>query len=181
MESLTGSRKLQQGAATAKQLRLGKATSRPLLIDVCYHHRSDWGAVQGLVESLTGSGRPQQGAVTAKQLQPTMATSNPALSTTNLLHELDASAQEVIAKVAAAQVSTLVGPCHLLARVLPRHMFLSIPTHVVVASYPSEGGERANEVSCRSCRSLQQVSQSSLEPLLRDRQSARSECGIHCL
>ena len=65
-------------------------------------------AVQGLVQSLTGSGKPQQGAVMAKQLQPTMATSNPALSTTNLLHELDASAQEVIAKVAAAQVSTLL-------------------------------------------------------------------------
>ena len=64
--------------------------------------------MQGLVESLTGSGKPQQGAVMAKQLQPTMATSNPALSTTNLLHELDASAQEVIAKVAAAQVSALL-------------------------------------------------------------------------
>jgi hypothetical protein len=48
--------------------------------------------------------------VVAKQLQPTMATSNPALSTTNLLHELDAAAQEVMGKVAAAQVCTLEVP-----------------------------------------------------------------------
>lgn len=66
----------------------------------------DTNSVQGLVESVTGSGKPQQGAVVAKQLQPTMATSNPALSTTNLLHELDAAAQEVIGRVAAAQVQT---------------------------------------------------------------------------
>ena len=59
------------------------------------------------MDSLTGNGKPQQGALAAKQLQPTMATRNPALSTTNLLHELDAAAQEVIGKVAAAQVSTL--------------------------------------------------------------------------
>ena len=59
------------------------------------------------MESITGSGQPQPGTVVAKQLQPTMATSNPALSTTNLLHELDAAAQEVIGKVAAAQVCSL--------------------------------------------------------------------------
>ncbi len=70
--------------------------------------------MQVLVESLTGSGKPQQGAVMAVQLKRIVATSNPALSTTNLLHELDASAQEVIAKVAAAQVSTRVPPYHLL-------------------------------------------------------------------
>ena len=53
---------------------------------------------------MTGSGTPQQGVAVAKQLQPTMATSNPVLSTTNLLHELDAAAQDVIGSVGAAQV-----------------------------------------------------------------------------
>ncbi len=91
------------------------------------------------MESLTGSGKPQQGAVMAKQLQPTMATSNPALSTTNLLHELDASAQEVIAKVAAAQVSTLLQPCRLL---LPPEQLLSVHTkhqHKRSCSYKDMG------------------------------------------
>lgn len=91
------------------------------------------GAVQGLVESLTGSGKPQQGAVMAKQLQPTMATSNPALSSTNLLHELDASAQEVIAKVAAAQVITLIRPCHLLTGVHP-HSVAQLKNCCVIAA-----------------------------------------------
>ena len=39
----------------------------------------------------------------AKQLRPTMATSNPSLQSTNLLHELDTGAQDVIAAVLAAQ------------------------------------------------------------------------------
>ena len=60
--------------------------------------------MQAVVDSMTGSGPPQRGVAVAKQLQPTMATSNPVLSTTNLLHELDAAAQEVIGSVAAAQV-----------------------------------------------------------------------------
>ena len=60
--------------------------------------------MQAVVESMTGRGTPQQGVAVAKQLQPTMATSNPVLSATNLLHELDTSAQDVIGSVAAAQV-----------------------------------------------------------------------------
>ena len=74
----------------------------------------------------------------AKHLQPTMATSNPALSTTNLLHELDASAQEVIGKVAAAQVSALDGPCELLIGVLTARVAENC-LHVVMAAYTSQG------------------------------------------
>ena len=60
--------------------------------------------MQAVVESMTGHGAPRQGMAVAKQLQPTMATSNPVLSATNLLHELDTAAQDVIGSVAAAQV-----------------------------------------------------------------------------
>ena len=70
--------------------------------------------LQGVVESLTaaaapaanGGGSQQQApaGVQARQLRATMATSNPSLQSTNLLHELDTAAQEVIAAIAAAQV-----------------------------------------------------------------------------
>ncbi len=56
------------------------------------------------MESLTEEARPQQQLVVAKQLQPTQATSNAPLSATNLLHEIDAGAQDVIGRISAAQV-----------------------------------------------------------------------------
>ena len=62
-------------------------------------------AIQAIVDSMTGSGTTQQGRAVTKQLQPTLATSNPVLSSTNLLHELDAAAQDVCGSVATAQVS----------------------------------------------------------------------------
>ena len=71
------------------------------------HGGSSLGAVQGLIESITSSGSSQHGTVVTRPLQPTMATSNPVLSMTNLLHELDAAAQDVIGRVAAAQVGKL--------------------------------------------------------------------------
>lgn len=46
----------------------------------------------------------QHRGVVAKQLHASMATSNPSLQLTNLLHELDSVAQEVIATISAAQV-----------------------------------------------------------------------------
>lgn len=60
--------------------------------------------VQAAVASLTEDTVSAPGGMVAKQLRPTMATSNAPLSATNLLHELDSAAQEVISSVAAAQV-----------------------------------------------------------------------------
>ncbi|CAL8466010.1 g5546 [Coccomyxa elongata] len=59
--------------------------------------------LQGVVQSLTEVAGPQQQSVVAKQLQPTQATSNAPLSATNLLHEIDAGAQDVIGRISAAQ------------------------------------------------------------------------------
>jgi len=57
------------------------------------------------VQSLTeATGPQQQRSVVAKQLQPTQATTNAPLSATNLLHEIDGGAQDVIARISAAQV-----------------------------------------------------------------------------
>ena len=69
-----------------------------------------WILTQGVVDSLTAAASraaaPQQqpAAVQAAQLRATLATTNPGLQATNLLHELDGAAQEVIAAIAAAQV-----------------------------------------------------------------------------
>lgn len=62
------------------------------------------GALQAVVRSLTEAMGPQQHRVAAKRLQPTQATSNAPLSATNLLHEIDGGAQDVIARISAAQV-----------------------------------------------------------------------------
>lgn len=49
-------------------------------------------------------------ALANSELVPTSATSNPALSATNLLHEVDKAAQEVISAVSAAQTAAVGGP-----------------------------------------------------------------------
>ncbi|EIE18514.1 chromatin associated protein KTI12 [Coccomyxa subellipsoidea C-169] len=67
----------------------GKDTMQPVL--------------QGVVESLTEEAGPRQRSVVAKQLQPTQATTNAPLSATNLLHEIDGGAQDVIGRICAAQ------------------------------------------------------------------------------
>ncbi len=70
--------------------------------------------VQDTVASLTEDRVTTRGVMVAKQLRPTMATSNAPLSATNLLHELDSAAQEVITAVSAVQVR---GTCAILPTV----------------------------------------------------------------
>ena len=69
--------------------------------------------VSEIVVSMTNTGHAagnRQQASSSSDLVPTSATSNPALSATNLLHEVDKAAQEVIAAVNEAQSAAAGGP-----------------------------------------------------------------------
>ena len=69
--------------------------------------------ISEIVVSITNTGHAagnQQQASSSSDLVPTSATSNPALSATNLLHEVDKAAQEVIAAVNQAQSAAAGGP-----------------------------------------------------------------------
>ena len=52
----------------------------------------------------------QHAALANSELIPTSATSNPALSATNLLHEVDKVAQEIVNTVSSAQTAAAGGP-----------------------------------------------------------------------
>ena len=69
--------------------------------------------ITSIVVSMTtaesAAGNRQQ-ASSSSDLVPTSATSNPALSATNLLHEVDKAAQQVITAVNDAQSAAAGGP-----------------------------------------------------------------------
>ena len=69
--------------------------------------------INDILVSVTTAGNAagnRQQASSSSDLVPTSATSNPALSATNLLHEVDKAAQEVITAVNDAQSSAAGGP-----------------------------------------------------------------------
>lgn len=69
--------------------------------------------VNDIVVNITTTGNAagsRQQASSSSDLVPTSATSNPALSATNLLHEVDKAAQEVISAVNDAQSAAAGGP-----------------------------------------------------------------------
>ena len=69
--------------------------------------------INDIVKGVTAAGNipgNQSVSASSNDLVPTSATSNPALSATNLLHEVDKAAQEVISAVTDAQSAAAGGP-----------------------------------------------------------------------
>lgn len=68
--------------------------------------------LQALIAAVTDTSEGRSNALTASassELVPTSATSNPSLSATNLLHQVDKAAQEVISAVNDAQTTAAGG------------------------------------------------------------------------